>query len=147
MAQDCGSLYITALAGLSRYKQNWSAEIGYPAIAVIAHGVHDETDVEHPLGDVFPDAQGGQLVRGEAPLLGAAGYSSGANFGADKVIRMMQREVPPAFATLGESAEDDALVVNVEALLHRGNGFENIHFASPMPAGAGRPSMGRRAPS
>jgi hypothetical protein len=64
VAQDCGSLYITALAGLSRYKQNWSAEIGYPAIAVIAHGVHDETDVEHPLGDVFPDAQGGQWIGG-----------------------------------------------------------------------------------
>ena len=49
---------------------------------------------------------------------------------------MMQRDMPGPFATLRESAEDDALVVDVEALLHGGDGLEDVHFAGPMPAGA-----------
>ena len=49
---------------------------------------------------------------------------------------MMQRDMPGAFATLRESAQDDALVIDLEALLDRGDGLEHVHFASPMPAGA-----------
>src|SRR5439155_11830585 len=53
-----------------------------------------------------------------------------------KAIRIMQRDVPGTFATLRESANHHALVVNVEALLHRSDGLEDVHFTGPMPAGA-----------
>src|SRR3954471_14845989 len=49
---------------------------------------------------------------------------------------MMQRDMPGSFATLRETANDDAIVVNIEALLHGGDGLEDVPFAGPMPAGA-----------
>ena len=49
---------------------------------------------------------------------------------------MMQRDVPGAFAALREAAQDDALVVDVEAFLHGGDGLEDVHFAGPVPARA-----------
>ena len=61
---------------------------------------------------------------------------AGADFGRGEAVRMMQRDMPRAFATLRESAEDDALVVDIEALLHGGDGLEDVHFAGPMPARA-----------
>ena len=53
-----------------------------------------------------------------------------------EAIRIMQRYVPCTFATLRETAEHDALVVDLEALLYGGDGLEHIHFAGPMPARA-----------
>src|ERR1043166_4754748 len=44
--------------------------------------------------------------------------------------------MPCAFAALRKSTEDDAYVVDVETSLHRGDGFEHVHFAGPMPARA-----------
>jgi hypothetical protein len=47
---------------------------------------------------------------------------------------MMQRNMPRAFAALREAAEDDALVVDLEALFDGRDAFEDIVLAAEMPA-------------
>src|SRR5262245_29255225 len=49
---------------------------------------------------------------------------------------MMQRDMPGTFAALREPADHDALLVDVKALFHGGNRFEDIPFTGPMPAGS-----------
>src|SRR6266849_2750256 len=46
----------------------------------------------------------------------------------------MEGDVPCAFPTLGETAECDALAIDVEAFLYGGDGLEDVHFAGPVPA-------------
>src|SRR5436190_12935660 len=69
-------------------------------------------------------------------LLGGARNRSRADFCGRETIGIMQRDVPRAFATLRESAQHDPFVIDVEALLDRGDGLEDVHFARPMPARA-----------
>src|ERR1035438_2192963 len=46
----------------------------------------------------------------------------------------MQRDVPGALAALRETANDNPLVVDLEALLDRGDAFEHIGLAAEMPS-------------
>lgn len=50
------------------------------------------------------------------------------------VQRHVGLSIRPHCVNLRESAQDDAIVVNVESLLHRGDGLDDIHFSRPMPA-------------
>ena len=46
----------------------------------------------------------------------------------------MQSDVPGTFAAHGKAAQQDALVIDIEALLHCRDRFEHIGLPCPMPA-------------
>ena len=53
---------------------------------------------------------------------------------------MVQRDVPRALAAHRESAQHDALVVDLEALLHGRDRLEHVRLAGPVPARAVDPA-------
>src|SRR6185503_5160573 len=93
-------------------------------------------DVERPFGNVLPKAKRGTLIISQIIPQASSRNGAGANLRGGEAIRIMQRDVPCAFAALGEAAEDDALVVDVESLLDGRDRLEDIHLAGPMPTGA-----------
>jgi len=84
------------------------------------------------------------VLSGPVENLGGTRNSARADLGGGEAIRMMQRDMPCPFPNPRESAQDYALVVDVEALLHRGDRLEDVPFAGPTPAGAiDAPEAGR----
>jgi hypothetical protein len=68
--------------------------------------------------------------------LRASRHGSRADLSGSETIGVVQRDVPGAFTAHGEAAEDHALVVDLEALLDRRDGFEDVGLPRPVPAGA-----------
>src|SRR5438132_754432 len=92
--------------------------------------------VERPLFHVFPDFQRGVLIRLKSRYLRPAGPGAGANLRGGKAVRIVEGDVPCAFAAHGEAAQQDALAVDVKALPDGSDGFKDVGFTGPMPAGA-----------
>src|SRR5262249_36765134 len=86
--------------------------------------------------DVLPDAQRGKLIWCETGPLCGARHGAGADLRRGEAVWVMQRDVPRALPTLRKAADEDALAVDVEALLDSGDRFEHVHLAGPVPAGA-----------
>ena len=108
-------------------------------VAVVA-GDRQIEAVQRPLLHVFPDLQRGVLIGRKPRHLPAARPRPGADLGRREAIRIVQRDVPRAFAAHREAAQQDALVVDLEALLDRRDAFENVRLARPVPAGAVDPA-------
>src|SRR5215472_77426 len=110
-------------------------ELAWIVLAIVT-GQRQVVDVESPLGDVLPNAQRGKLISRETRPLRRARHGAGADLRRGEAVRVMQRDVPRALPTLRKAADDNALVVDIEALLDSRDRLEHVHLAGPVPAGA-----------
>ena len=101
---------------------------------VILPGIGHEGHVHHVDGVRNHDAVGGLrgFLRGRQAIhVQAAADDPGVNFQPAKQIRVMQADLPGTRAAHGKTGEDDTVRVNIVALAHGGDGFEDIRFSSP----------------
>src|SRR5207248_309711 len=74
------------------------------------------------------------LIRLKTGNLRAPRPGSHTDLGGCKTVGMVQRDMPRPLATHGKASQQDALTIDVEALLDRCNCLEHIRFTSPVVA-------------